>query len=256
MRTVSRRPFQFRPRSSRPRLSPWALLTLAALIAGPTPIAAAAQETSLQVTGSAEVEASPDRARISFAVETEAETAGQAGRENAELMGRVTDAIRESEVDGLRTETSGYQLLPRYRRVGDDRRQEIFGYTARNTLQVIVDDVDAVGGLVDRALDAGANRVAGLHFEIRDPEPYRLEALRLAVERARNEAEAISGALGMRLGQPSTVQGGAERPQPRPMMDMLRMEAADMGSAPTPVEAGLQTISASISITYRLHPEP
>jgi uncharacterized protein len=255
MRSASSRPFPLRPLPSRSRPGPWGLLALVTLVWAVQPLPVEAQDTSLQVSGSAQVEASPDRARISFAVETEAETAGEAGRENAELMDRVANAIRESGVDGLRIETSGYQLQPRYRRVSDDRRQEIYGYTARNTLQVIVDDVDAVGGLVDRALDAGANRVAGLQFEIRDPEPYRLEALRLAVERARAEAEAMAGALGMRLGQPREVQGGAERPQPRAMMDMLRMETAEMASAPTPVEAGLQTVSASVSITYRLHPE-
>ncbi len=255
MRNASNRPFPFRAPPRHPGPGAWGLLTLVTFFGVVMPPPVEAQETSLQVSGSAQVEASPDRARISFAVETEAETAGEAGRENAELMDRVANALRDSGVDGLRIETSGYQLQPRYRRVGDDRQQEIYGYTARNTLQVILDDVDAVGGLVDRALDAGANRVAGLQFEIRDPEPYRLEALRLAVDQARAEAEAISGALGMRLGQPSAVHGGAERPQPRAMMDMLRMETAEMASAPTPVEAGLQTVSASVSITYRLHPE-
>jgi len=212
-------------------------------------------ETTLRVSGSAEVEVAPDRARIAFAVETEAESARQAGEENARLMDRVVEQLRASGVEGLRIESSGYQLQPRYRTVSDQRLREIAGYTARNTLQVIVDDVDAVGRIVDTGLEAGANRVAGLQFEIRDSEPHRMEALRRAVERARSEAEVMASALGMHLGLPKEVQGGAERPTPPPMFmaQAMRMEA--MADAPTtPVEAGLQTVSASVSITYRLHP--
>lgn len=212
-------------------------------------------EPTLRVSGSAEVEVTPDRARIAFAVETEAESAREAGQENARLMDRVVERLQATGIDGLRIESSGYQLQPRYRTVSDERLREIAGYTARNTLQVIVDDVDAVGRIVDVGLEAGANRVAGLQFEIRDSEPHRLEALRRAVQRARSEAEVMAAALGMRLGLPSEVQGGAERPSPPPMFQAaMRMEV--MADAPTtPVEAGLQTVSASVTITYRIHPE-
>lgn len=226
-------------------VAPWAA-------GGAAPLTA--QATTLEVRGSAFVEVAPDRARISFAVETEAVSAREAGEANARLMDAVVAAVRGTGVEGLRIETSGYQLEPRYRFVGDERRREIAGYTARNALQVIADDVESVGRLVDTALDAGANRVAGLAFEIRDPEPHRLEALRDAVGQARSEAETMADALGMRLGTPTRVEGGAERPSPGPILPMARMEA--MADAPTtPVEAGLQRISASVSITYRLHPQ-
>jgi uncharacterized protein len=212
-------------------------------------------ETTLHVSGSAEVEVAPDRARIAFAVETEAETAREAGEENARLMDRAIQALRDTGVEGLRIESSGYQLQPRYRTVTEERLRQIAGYTARNTLQVIVDDVEAVGRLVDAGLAAGANRVAGLRFEIRDPDPHRSEALRRAIERAREEARVMATALGMELGLPKEVRGGAERPSPPPMFAMPAVRMEVMADAPTtPLEAGLQTVSASVSITYRLHP--
>jgi uncharacterized protein len=214
-----------------------------------------AQDTTLQARGSGEVEVAPDRARISFAVETEATTAQEAGQENARLMDQVMAAVRQAGPSEMRVETLGYQLEPRYRFVGDERRREIAGYTARNTLQVIVDEVELVGPLVDAALGAGANRVANLAFEIRDPEPHRLEALRQAVEQARGEAQTMAEALGMRLGSPSRVEGGAERPTPQPTGLHFRMEAMAADAPTTPVEAGLQRITASVTITYRLHPE-
>lgn len=230
------------------------LLLVPLFLAGHAP-GIASQDSTLQAQGSGEVEVAPDRARISFAVETEATTAQEAGQENARLMDRVMAAVRQAGPSEMRVETLGYQLEPRYRFVGDERRREIAGYTARNTLQVIVDEVELVGPLVDAALGAGANRVANLAFEIRDPEPHRLEALRQAVEQARGEARTMAEALGMRLGAPSRVQGGAERPTPRPVPLAFRMEAAAVDAPTTPVEAGLQRITASVSITYQLHPE-
>ncbi len=239
------------PRRLLPGLLP--SLLLGALLAGAP---AAAQETTLQVQGEGVVEVAPDRARISFAVETEAETAREAGEANARVMDRVVTALRESGIEGIRIETSGYMLQPRYRFVGTDRRQEIAGYSARNMVQVIADEVEEVGRIVDTALDAGANRVQQLVFEVRDAEPHRLEALRLSVEQARGEAEVMARALGMRLGDPSRVQGGAQRPSPIMPGVFMRTEAMAMADQPTtPVEAGTQRITASVSITYRLHPE-
>lgn len=207
----------------------------------------------LVVNGTARVDAPPDRARIAFAVETEGETAREAGEANARLMDEVVTALQASQVAGLRVETTGYVLTPRYRTAESGRVREIAGYTARNLVQVIVDDVDAVGGLVDSALDAGANRVAGLNFEIQDPEPHRREALQQAVARARAEAEVIAAALGVRLGSPQHVQGGAEVPFRRE--SMIRADAMAMAAeAPTtPVEAGLQSISANVTIRFLIH---
>jgi uncharacterized protein len=229
-----------------------ATLALLALSLAPAP-AHGQQLSTLNVGGEGTVEVSPDRARIVFAVETEAEGARETGEANARLMDRVISAIRGTGIPELRVETSGYSLTPRYAPRRDGEPQRIAGYTARNTVQVIVDDVDVVGRLVDTALEAGANRVAGLSFEIRDPEPHRQEALRLAVTRARAEAEVVAEALGMRLGDPITVQGGAQVPIPRGFAARGDMMMA-MEAAPTPVEAGLQQVTANVTIQYRLYP--
>jgi len=208
------------------------------------------------VTGTAEVEAQPDRARILFAVETEGATAQEAGERNATLMTAVTEALRTAGDDapGLRVETSGYSLAPRYGPVRPDQSREILGYTARNTVQVRVDEVERVGPLIDAALGAGANRVANLQFELRDPEPHRHEAVRLAVQRARAEAEVIADALGVPLGPALDVQGGADTFYP--MQGFAGMERAMAMMDATPIEAGMQTISARVTIRFRLDEAP
>jgi uncharacterized protein YggE len=223
-----------------------------------------AQEPEIPVlvlTGTAQVEAEPDRARVVFAVETEGSTAREAGEANADLMTEVSAAIRAAvgTTAGFRLETSGYSLTPLYGPYRDGRNAEIIGYIARNSIQVRMDVVDQSGTLIDAALGAGANRVAGIGFDLRNPEPVRHEAVRQAIAQARSEAEVMAAALGMRLGPPIEVQGGADFYYPPQPYMAARGEAMMMdqaAAAPTPVESGMQTVTARVTIRFRLDPLP
>ncbi len=191
-----------------------------------------------------------DRARIVLAVETVGATAGEASTANAEAMQRVLASVRGPAGPGARIETSGYSLAPRYRQgLQRDEAPQIVGYRASNQLEVVLDEVDRMSGVLDAALEAGANRVAGLSFFASDTDAARLEALRQATDRARTEAEAVAGALGMILLSPETVQVSSTRPVFQPEMRAMAMQAAD-----TPVEPGTQTVQANVTITWRLGP--
>ena len=228
---------------------------IAALQTSVDTVSHVADRSILRVSAQSQVEVAPDRARISFAVETQAETARDAGEANGRLMDEVLSVVQATEVEGLRTETSGYSLTPRYQTTRSDMPRVIVGYTALNHLLVTVDDVDEVGRLLDLALEAGANRVAGLQFLVQDAEPHRQEALRRAITLARTEAETVAAALGVRLGAPLDVEAGSSRPSMGPSMQFARAEMMAMADAPTtPVEAGLQTVSANVTIQYRIHP--
>lgn len=218
---------------------------------GPEQARAAADTVStVQVSGTARVEVEPDRARVLFSVETEAETAEEAGSLNAERMDGVLSALRATGMPGLELETRAYSLQPRYRRPDSGDAPEIDGFRASNMVEATISTPDSVGVLVDAAIGAGANGVTSLSFLASDTEEARLQALRQAVERARAEAEAIAGALGMSLGRALEVTGGADSP-PGPVS--VRMEAlGSFQSSPTPVEPGSQTISASVTIRYAL----
>jgi len=205
----------------------------------------------LEVSGNAEVQVAPDRATIVFAVETEAATAAEAGGDNASRMTAVLAAVRALPIEDLRVESFGYNLQPVYRYDEPDRRQRIDGYTVQNHIRAIVPDPQMVGRIIDAAVTAGANRVASLSFEASNTDGARQEALRLAVERARAQAETIASAMGSTLAGPLEVRGGAD--VPRPYMPFMRSEM--MAMAPdmsTPIEAGSQTVSASVTIRYRL----
>ncbi len=209
----------------------------------------------IEVSGSGTATISPDMAYASFAVETRADSAGDAAARNATVMDAVVRALKGARIEGLRVETYGYNLQPQYAyptQDGNNRTRVIDGYTAINNVRVTVPDVNAVGRVIDTAIGAGANRVSSLSFEASDTEPARQAALTAAVRAARAQAGAIAQALGRQLGPAMEVHGGASDTPSRPNLSgamMLRAEAA-----PTPIEASDQTVTASVTIRFALGP--
>ena len=221
----------------------------------PEQIPSAEEEGFIQVSGSATVQVPADRARISLAMETRAATADAAAGANADAMDAVLRALRAAQLPGLEIETFGYSLQPQYATDGD-RTRSIAGYAAYNNVRATITDVDAVGRLIDVAIGAGANRVAAISFFAADTEAARAQALAEAVRNARAQAIAIAEALGYRLGPPVEVNGSAQRPGPRELdfaQGMALRGAA--AAAPTPIEAGDQSVAANVSIRFSLGPE-
>jgi uncharacterized protein YggE len=214
------------------------------------PVQLEEERGTIQVTGQAQITVPADLVRISFTVETEGQSAGEATAQNAQRMEAVIVAVRSIGIPGLDIETFGYNLRPEYEvsREGTGTRA-ISGYRVQNNIRVTLPDVDATGGVLDRAVEAGANRVASLQFEASDTRDARLEALREAVASAREQAETIALAMGVQLGIALEVQGGANAPNPRsPGGVMLRATA----ESSTPVEAGDHLVTASVSVKYRI----
>lgn len=207
----------------------------------------------IQVSGSGSVQVEPDRARVSFAMETRAETADQAASTNANAMDAVLRAIRAGAFEGLVLQTFGYSLQPEYATNNNRRSREIVAYTALNNVSATIDDVDAVGRAIDIAIGAGANRVSSISFFASNTEAARAEALSEAVRNAREQAQVIAESLGYRLGRPLEINGGGQTP--RPTTFGVVMSRATVQGATTPIEAGEQTVTANVSIRFALGPE-
>lgn len=205
----------------------------------------------VRVSATGEVRAAPDEAVADFAVETAAATAQAAAADNARRMEAVTAALVRAGVPRDRIETRGYSVFPDYdHREGGEPR--IRGYRVVNTVQATLHDLDRVGPVIDAALAAGANRVNGVRFGLRDPQAFRAAAITDAVRRARADAEAIAAALGGRLGevqQAATGDVSVAEPVMYARMEMAQM--ADAGAS-TPIAPSEQLVRVTVSLVYRL----
>ena len=125
----------------------------------------------------------------------------------------------------------------------------VVAYRAGNTIEVTVEDAKLVGKVIDAGLGAGANRLEGVSFGLKNDLPQRTAALRSAVEEARTKAQSMARALDVPLGSVREVVEGD--------VHVLRHERFAAGRAimaadamQTPVEPGEVRVQASVTIHY------
>ena len=218
------------------------LLVLAALLAAVSlpgsASSAAADAGVLTVQGTASVAAVPDRAELSFGVESQGQTAKAALAANAAEMRRVIAAVKAA--GGTEVKTQSVSLSPRY-----NERSEVQAFVAVNTVSATIKDVARAGSLIDAAVSAGANQVYGPSLSRSDQAELYRSALKAAVADARASAQALASAASLSLGRiTAIVEGGGSAPQPYAVAD----KAMEGGS--TPVEPGTQQVGATVSVTF------
>ena len=198
--------------------------------------------------GDATVSTQPDEARVQFSVVTQAATAQGASTQNANQVTAVLAALRSVLGPNADLKTLSYSLNPNYSTPRDGTQPVIIGYTASNTVEVRMSDLSLIGRVIDTGIAAGANRVQGLTFGLKDDQPLRLQALKLATTQAKAHADAMASGLGLKTGAAIAIQeGSAVSIQP------LRLGVATP-DATTPVETGSVSVRATVTLQIELTP--
>jgi uncharacterized protein YggE len=153
---------------------------------------------SVTAQGEAVIIAEPDQAQIDIGVLTQARTAPDAAKENADKLSRVLAEIKKLLGKGDEVKTTGYTLNPNYR-YPQGGKPEITGYTATNILQIRTGNLQGVGKLIDAGMQSGANQINRLVFTLKDEHSAQLQALRMAAQKAQSKAEEMAGALGLKV---------------------------------------------------------
>ena len=216
-------------------------LALAGILAAATlpggAASAAAEQGGITVQGVASIGSVPDRAELSFGVESQGQTARAALAANAAEMRKVIAAVKAAGGTDVRTQS--VTLSPRY-----DERNEASAFVAQNTASATIKDLARAGALIDAAVDAGANQVYGPSLSAGDQVELYRRALKAAVANARANAQSLAEAAGLSLGRiTAVVEGGA--PQPVPYAADKALEAGS-----TPIEPGTQQTTASVTVTF------
>ena len=223
-----------------------AVLALALVL--PTSTASAEEAPTLTMNGIGVARIAPDVAEITLGVVTEAKDAAKAHADNAAQATRVQNAVKALGIAERDIQTTRYDFSPVYD-VKDNGRSVTTGYTVTNSVVVKVRNLDNVGKVIDAALASGANRVDSLEFSASDPSAAKNAALADAARDARNKADAVAKALGVRIVRILNVYADAQ-PYNTPRNFMPMMMAKEAYDAGTPISAGELSFEASVNIAY------
>jgi uncharacterized protein YggE len=216
-------------------LSVVALLTLAAN-------AQVAQRPFIRAVGDATVSVKPDQAKIQFSVVTQSATAQDAANRNADLVTAVLAALRSVLGPNADLKTLSYSLYANY-----NNQSVLIGYTATNTVEVTLADLSLIGKVIDTGIQAGANRVQGLQFGLKDDLPVRLQALKAATAEAKAHADSMASGLGLKTGAAISIQEGSVG-----IVQPLNRAPTATAASATPVETGLVDVRATVTLDVDL----
>ena len=228
-------------------------LSLLLIMAAPAALAdGAPTQRLLTVSGSGEVKAAPDRAELSTGVVTRERSAAAALAGNARAMNAVFDTLKRAGIAEKDIQTSNFQVSPQYsaEKPGTNAPQRIVGYEVSDTVNVTVEGLDKLGPTIDALVAAGSNQIEGPSFSIADPKPLLAKAREEAVKDAVARAQAYASAAGVTLGPVISIYEGGGATTIQPMGRMMSMLKSD---APTPIAAGEESVSATVSISWEIH---
>lgn len=208
-------------------------------------------EEQIRVSGSGSVGAAPDQVVVRLGVETMADTASAALSENSQQMERVINALQDAGVPEENIQTQTVQLRPQYTRPepepGEPREQqrELVGYIASNVVEAVSDDLGTVGDLLDAAVEAGANQVEGIRFEVTQQTDLLTQAREAAWEDAEQKAQQLADLAGGELGDVISINESTTVPRP------VRLEVEEARAA-VPIQPGQEEIRVDLQVTWAL----
>lgn len=162
------------------------------------------QLRTLTVTGTAQIPLTPDIAYIQIGVHTEGETVSNAVQNNNTQIEAVKAALLGLGVAEKDLQTTNFSIYQMDQWSPDGTS---FGkvFSVDNTVYVTIRDLTRMGEALQVAVQAGANSIYGIQFDVADKSAALQEGRRLAVASAVSQAQELAGVAGVTLGEIRTI---------------------------------------------------
>jgi uncharacterized protein len=223
---------------------------------------------TLPSQGKGEVTVVANKAKITSNFEFEGKTADESIKLLAAKMNEVKIALDREGIKDTDRKTQSVSTNPKYEQCDYTSSRpnpcfanpKIIGYTSGQTLEVYFDVKDGDKSKVEKVLglmpSLGAKSSNGPDFVVDNKEATK-QARELAVKDAKEKAETVAKALGMRLGDVMYYSenngGGYPMPMYSSRAEMKAMVAMDAAMpVSVPVEAGSDKVTVTVDITYEL----
>jgi len=221
-------------------------------------MASGEEPAHISATGNSELSIMPDEAIVRIKVETKEKTAELAQNKNSEIMSDVQSALKRAGLSSDDIETDQYNLYKWQEWDPITRKSVEKGYRLYHTIKITTSDFEKVGELITVAVDAGANGIENVQFDLSEEKKkdVKKEALQQASQNAKEKAQAVADGLGVRLGDLLSIKESSFDYGPLYRTMGIAEAAVDMDekiSPPVPIQPEELEIRASVSVSYKIH---
>jgi uncharacterized protein YggE len=217
------------------------------------------QSNVITANGMSQITATPDKVSLNFNVETKGADSKTANDKNAEIVDKLIKALIAEGFNKTDIQTTGYNVYEDFE--WTQSGQKSLGYKA--THNVVVKMSTAETSKIGNAIDAGINANATLsyiNFELSQEleNKYKADAIKLAAEDAKVKAQSMASGLGKSLGKLVSVTDSSFNYNPWRVYDYaagatMSENAVMAKSAATNIQPSEQTISAQVSVSYKIN---
>ncbi|RJQ36571.1 DUF541 domain-containing protein [Candidatus Microgenomates bacterium] len=200
-----------------------------------------------QVTGTGKVTQVPNTALVSMGVTKNAATVLEAQNKINSVTDAIIKDLKELGINDKDIKTTNYSIYPNYQYTTG--KQEINGYTATQNLEVRIKPIDKANQAIDKVTADGANVVGGATFVLDEKTQKELEnkARQEAVKDAKERAQSLAEAAGIKLGRIIDVQENMNQPYPIRLGVAAPAEKSDQSTNITP---GENTVTTTVTLFF------
>ncbi|HWI51617.1 MAG TPA: SIMPL domain-containing protein [Symbiobacteriaceae bacterium] len=211
-------------------------------------------QRTLDVTGRGTLTVKYDTAQIRVGFSSLEENVTTAYNSMGSAMEKVAGSLKSAGVKEDDLQTGMFTLNEEWDYTQNGRNFK--GYRVENYLTVTTHDLTKVADLIQIAINAGANRLQGVNFSVKDTDKLVDQALDLAVTDAKAKAERVADRLGAKVVgvYRISVQDGGRGPVMYQAADSgMAYPSAKMAAAPAaPVFGGTTEYTATVSVTFEI----
>jgi uncharacterized protein len=196
---------------------------------------------TISVTGHGSVTAVPDMATADVGVSVVDSDARKAKAAVDASVARILSLARGQGIGDADLKTAAVNIWPRF---DDNNRSHAREYEVSQTVTVVIRDLAKLDAFLDGAVQAGANRDFNVTLSSSREAEWRQQAMKLAIDAAREQAETAARQLNLRLGAVRTITVN-----PTPGFVPLSLARAAAADAPRFLPGTLK-IEADVAVVF------
>ena len=211
---------------------------------------------TVTVSGEGRIMVSPDRATLRFGIVSVDANPETASAMNARASADAMNAVRNLGIAEEKLKLEALRIDVHREFDQSTGRYLERGYEAVREVQVEVENLALLPELVADVVGEGANRINGVSYGLSNRRQVERDALRLAIEDARERAFVMVATLASKLGQVLTIrEDGISAPMPILRMEQMGLAKDMAASAPEPdaYAGGEIEVTASVSLVFEIH---